>query len=148
MPSPLELPRHPVVHGHPLHAMLSDLPATLIPAALLAEAWRAMSTTSERRLLSDAATGAAIAGAAAAATVGWIDWLTMPTEHPVQKPATWHGLINSGALLALIGAAAMPARRLPFLATATAAVVVGGWIGGDFEREKTFMSADPTNGRT
>src|SRR5258708_30265867 len=131
MARPLEVPRQPVVHGPPLHAMLSALPATLIPAALLAEAWRAMSTTSERRLLSDAATGAAIAGAAAAATVGWIDWLTMPAEHPVQKPATWHRLINSGPLLALIGAATSPAPRLPFLATATAALVVGGWIGGE-----------------
>ena len=30
--------KHPVVHGHPLHAIASDLPAALIPAALLAAA--------------------------------------------------------------------------------------------------------------
>jgi hypothetical protein len=55
----------------------------------------------------------------------------MPTEHPAQKPATLHGLINTAGLLALAGAVAWPRRRLPFLMLATAAVMVAGWIGGD-----------------
>jgi len=131
MPSPLDLPRHPVVHGHPIHAMLSDLPAALIPAAFLAELSRRVLADRNGRYLSDAATGAALAGAAAAGLAGWIDWLTMPTEHPAQKSATLHGLINTAGLLALIGAATLPRRRLPFLGFATVAVMVGGWIGGD-----------------
>ena len=131
MPSPLELPRHPVVHGHPIHAVLSDLPAALIPAAFLAEVSRRFLVRHDDRHLSAAATGAALAGAAAAGLAGWIDWLTMPTEHPAQKPATLHGLINTAAILSLVGAATLPRRRLSFLGFATAAVVVGGWIGGD-----------------
>jgi uncharacterized membrane protein len=136
MPSRLDLPRHPVVHGHPIHAMLSDLPATLIPAALAAEIARRLTGDSrraadERRTLSDAATVAALGTATAAALLGWIDWLTMPTEHPAQKPATLHGAINSAGLLALVGAVAQPRRRLPFLMFATAAVLAAGWIGGD-----------------
>jgi hypothetical protein len=36
----MDLPWHPVVHGHPVHAILSDGPAVLIPVALACEAWR------------------------------------------------------------------------------------------------------------
>jgi uncharacterized membrane protein len=136
MPSPLDLPRHPVIHGHPIHAMLSDLPAALIPAAFLAELSRwivggADGPGRRGREISDAATGAALAGAALAGVTGWLDWLTMPTEHPAQKPATLHGLINTAGLLSLIGAATLPRCRLPFLGFATGAVLVAGWIGGD-----------------
>jgi uncharacterized membrane protein len=131
MPSPLDLPRHPVVRGHPIHAMLSDLPVAFIPAAFLAELSRRLSGRRDGRYLSDAATGAALASAAAAALTGWIDWLTMPTEHPAQKPATLHGLINTAGLLSLIGAARLPRRRLPFLGFAALAVMVAGWIGGE-----------------
>jgi uncharacterized membrane protein len=131
MPSPLDLPRHPVVHGHPIHAVLSDLPAALIPAAFLAEVSRRWVREPGDRHLSDAATGAALTSAAFAGLTGWIDWLTMPTEHPAQKTATLHGLLNTGGILALVGAAILPRRRLPFLGFATAAVVVAGWLGGD-----------------
>jgi uncharacterized membrane protein len=116
--------------------MLSDLPATLIPAALAAELARLVigdpaASGRSGRLLSDTATAAALGTATAAGLSGWIDWLTMPTEHPAQKPATLHGVVNSAGLLALIGAVALPRRRLPFLLFATAAVMVAGWIGGD-----------------
>ena len=33
----VDLPKHPVVHGHPVHAMLSDGPVILIPLAFAAE---------------------------------------------------------------------------------------------------------------
>jgi uncharacterized membrane protein len=116
--------------------MLSDLPATLIPAAFLAEASRRVfggpaGVWHGGKDVSDAATVAALAGALAAGVAGWLDWLTMPTEHPAQKPATLHGLINTAGLLSLVVAAALPRRRLPFLGLAAAAVMIGGWIGGD-----------------
>jgi uncharacterized membrane protein len=131
MPSPLELPRHPVVRGHPVHAILSDLPAALIPAAALAELARRLRPRRESRYLSDAATGAALAGAAAAGIAGWVDWLTMPTEHPAQGPATLHGLINTAGLLCLGAATVLPRRRLELLGVAVTAAAIGGWIGGD-----------------
>lgn len=131
MPSPFDLPRHPVIHGHPIHAMLSDLPAALIPAAFLVELSQRVLGGRDARRLSDSATAAALATAAAAGLAGWADWLTMPTEHPAQKPATLHGLINTAGLLSLIGAATLPQRRLSFLGFAAFAVIVGGWIGGE-----------------
>src|ERR1700731_2409969 len=54
MPSPLDLPRHPVVHGHPIHATLSDLPAALIPAGFLAELSRRVLAERDGRYLSGA----------------------------------------------------------------------------------------------
>jgi len=131
MPAPIDLPRHPVFFGHPLHAILSDLPAALIPVALVSETARMLRPSSRTRFLSDAASIAALTAGLAAAAAGWLDWLTMPTEHPAQKPATLHGLINSGAVLSTLGAVMTPSRRIAWLGLATACVAVGGWIGGD-----------------
>ena len=85
MPAPIDLPRHPVFFGHPLHAILSDLPAALIPVALVSETARMLRPSSRTRFLSDAASIAALTAGLAAAAAGWLDWLTMPTEHPAQK---------------------------------------------------------------
>lgn len=126
----MDLPKHPVVHGHPIHAILSDGPVVLIPLAIAAELWDRRSRT-ERIRLGDLIAACAAASSSAAGLVGWIDWLTIPPGHPARKPATIHGLINTAAIVAV--AAALPARRqrLQLLAAATAAMFVGAWIGGD-----------------
>jgi len=126
----VDLPKHPVVHGHPIHAILSDGPVVLIPLAVAAELLDRSGRGRELRL-GDAATAAAAATASAAGLVGWIDWLTIPSDHPARRPATIHGIINTGAILAV--AAALPARRyrLQLLGAAATAILVGAWIGGD-----------------
>ena len=63
--------------------------------------------------------------------MGWIDWLTIPGEHPARTPATIHGVINTAGLVALLGASTVPKRRLGLLAVATAGLLVAAWIGGD-----------------
>jgi uncharacterized membrane protein len=126
----VDLPKHPVVHGHPIHAILSDGPVVLIPLALAAELWD--QTRNARGLCpGDAVTAAAAATGSAAAIVGWIDWLTVPPEHPVRRPATIHGLINTAAVLAVVAAVPARGRRLRLLAAATTAILAGAWIGGD-----------------
>jgi uncharacterized membrane protein len=127
----MELPRHPVIHGHPLHAILSDGPAVLIPVALAAEAWRLTRHDEPGQQVSDVATSVATAAAAAAGLTGWIDWLTIPSEHPARGPATLHGLINSAGLIALLGAARRRRQRFGLLAAATTGLLVAAWIGGD-----------------
>jgi uncharacterized membrane protein len=127
----IDLPKHPVVHGHPVHAILSDGPAVLIPVALAVEAWLRTRNDTASQSLSRIATRTATAAGVAAAAVGWIDWLTIPKRHPVRTPATFHGLINTAGLVAMIGASTRPQRRLELLATATAALLVAAWIGGD-----------------
>jgi uncharacterized membrane protein len=126
----MDLPRHPVVHGHPIHAILSDGPAVLIPVALAVELWeRARGDGASP--LSDAACVSAAGAAAAAGIVGWVDWLTIPGEHPARRPATLHGLINSAGIVAVAVAAGKRRLRLPLLAAATTGILVGAWIGGD-----------------
>ena len=114
--------KHPVVHGHPLHAMASDFPIALVPLAFVA-------SLLARRRASRSLTGVAVAAAATAVTLGWWDWLTIPRDHPARTPATIHGLINTTVLglatLALLG------RRSLALGAATAALGVSAWIGGD-----------------
>jgi uncharacterized membrane protein len=126
----VDLPKHPVVHGHPVHAILSDGPVVLIPLALAAVWWDRRGHAGSFRL-SGAAAAAAAAAASAAGLVGWIDWLTIPSDHPARRPATIHGLINTAAILALAGALVARRERLPLLAAATTTILVGAWIGGD-----------------
>ncbi len=126
----MDLPKHPVVHGHPIHAILSDGPIVLIPLAIAAELWDRIRNSNGIRL-ADVLTAGAAATASAAAAVGWIDWLTIPPDHPARRPATIHGLINSAAVLAVIAAVPARRRRLRLMAAAATAIFAGAWIGGD-----------------
>ena len=101
----IDLAKHPVVHGHPLHAILSDGPVVLIPLALGIAAWR--------RIGSD----------------------------KIGQPLTVLGLINAAGIVALIGVSTGGKRRAGLLTAATAGLLVAAWIGGDFERRKTFLPA-------
>ena len=126
----MDLPKHPVVHGHPIHAILSDGPVVLIPLAIAAELWDRNGPAEGIRFGDLVTTGAAVT-TLAAGLVGWIDWLTVPSGHPVRRPATIHGIINTTALVALAGAIPAGHQRLKFLAAAEVAILVGAWIGGD-----------------
>lgn len=123
--------RHPVVHGHPLHAALSDLPAALIPWAFLSSLAADLTRRRDAEAAAAWAVTAALGGSMAAGGAGWWDWLTMPREHAAHPPATIHGVINSMSL-ALVGAAMLRRReRTALLGAATLGVGVAGWIGGE-----------------
>ncbi len=126
----MDLPRHPVVRGHPIHAILSDGPAVLIPVALAVEL-RDLVRRNGSSPLSDAVCATAAAAAASAGVVGWVDWLTIPGDHPARRPATVHGLINSAGIVAVLAAAGSRRLRLPLLSAATAGTLVAAWLGGD-----------------
>ena len=126
----MDLPKHPVVHGHPIHAILSDGPVVLIPLAIAAELRDRFSNPGRIRL-GDVVAACAAATGSAASLVGWIDWLTIPPDHPARRPATIHGIINTAAVIAVVTALPARRRRLQLLAAATSAILVGAWIGGD-----------------
>jgi hypothetical protein len=90
----MDLPKHPVVHGHPIHAILSDGPVVLIPVAIAAELWE-RNGSAEGFRLGDVATVGAVVTTLAAGLVGWIDWLTVPPDHPVRRPATIQAAYSS-----------------------------------------------------
>jgi uncharacterized membrane protein len=116
--------KHPVVHGHPLHAMVSDLPIALIPLALVA------SIVAPKRGARMVARIAA-ASALTAVAIGWWDWLTIPRSHRAWRPATLHGLINTSVLGAVALSLVARDRRRLALGAATAGLAVAAWIGGD-----------------
>ena len=123
--------KHPVAFGHPLHAMLSDLPVGLIPAALAAAAAERAHADGGTRVLARTAAEAAAGASSLALVAGWWDWLTIPGEHPARRPATIHGLLNTAGTGVLFAALVLPRRRLELLAAGNASLLVAAWIGGD-----------------
>src|SRR5438094_152263 len=107
--------KHPVVHGHPLHAMTSDLPVALIPLAPLAAVAERVRPSARARDTAATANAIALGAATTAALIGWWDWLTIPGEHPAKSPATTHGLINTAGLGVSALALLVPRRRLELL---------------------------------
>jgi len=105
--------RHPVVRGHPLHAMTTDLPIGIVPLALAA------SVVARAR------------GSREAALAAGGDWLTIPSWHEARRPATIHGLVNTSATALVIAGALLPARRAQLLGLAIACMAAGAWLGGD-----------------
>jgi uncharacterized membrane protein len=120
-----------VVYGHPLHAILSDLPAALIPTALLAAAIERTRPSRETRFAAGSASALALVSATTAAGFGWWDWLFVPREHPARGPATTHGLLNTAGLGLGLVAVFVPRRRLEALVALSAVLIVAAWIGGD-----------------
>lgn len=122
--------RHPVVRGHPLHAMSTDLPIGILPLAFAASVAARLRGSRGVSFAADAATVAAVISVAPAVLLGWWEWLTIPAEHEVHRPATTHGLTNSAAAAFVVAAMWRP-TRVEALATAVALMSIGAWIGGD-----------------
>lgn len=127
----IALPKHPVVHGHPLHAMLSDLPIGLLPAAAAAAIAEQMRPRRRRdKRVSDLLSTMTFAAASGAALVGVWDWLTIPRSHPAWLPATIHGAINVTGVAALGAAVIRRDIRLGVYGAVAGATLLAGWLGG------------------
>src|SRR5258706_9458628 len=122
--------KQPVVHGHPIHAALSDGPAALAPVAFLAQLWSVVRRSDASRASARALTRFAFGAAVAAGAAGWWDWTKMPREHPAWRPATVHGALNTVLTGTLLVASLSRKRRTKTLAVATALVGAGGVLGG------------------
>jgi uncharacterized membrane protein len=122
--------RHPVVRGHPLHAMSTDLPIGIVPLALAASVAARARSSRGARSAADAAAIAAILSVAPAVLLGWWEWLTIPTQHEAHRPATTHGLVNSAASVLVLASFLRP-WRVTTLGAACGLMAVGAWLGGD-----------------
>lgn len=122
--------RHPVVFGHPLHAMATDLPIGFVPLALATSVAARIRGSRGGDPASDVAMAAALVSLAPAVLLGWWEWLTVPTSHEAHRPATNHGLINTSAA-AFVALAVWRPRRAEMLAVALGLMAVGAWIGGE-----------------
>lgn len=134
--------KDPLVKGHPVHAILSDLPVGTTTAAVAFDLMGMATSRREWYFAARAALGMAVLSGGSAALVGLWDYQAVPREHPARRTGAVHGYVNAGALslLALSFIARRQGKRAKAgpgaLAHATAlaallALGVSGWLGGE-----------------
>jgi nitrite reductase/ring-hydroxylating ferredoxin subunit/uncharacterized membrane protein len=123
---------HGTVLGHPLHAMLTDIPvgAWTVTAALDALEFFG----GQRNPGSDAALAVGLAGAAGAILTGWADW--SDTDQDARTLGMAHALVNGTAVTAYLAALTLrrgQRRRLGLLLSLAAYGIVsaGAYVGGE-----------------
>lgn len=135
--------KDPLVKGHPLHALLTDLPIGALTVGLSCDLIGLVNRRPEWRFAARAAhTGAFLSGAAAA-IVGLWDYQAVPREHPARQTGALHGYLNAGMLGMLLASlllrsesrAPVDGRPRPAaVASAVAAFALlgaSGWLGGE-----------------
>lgn len=109
-----------LVKGHPLHAMLSDLPVGTTVAGVAFDTL-ASTTHSERwRFAATASFGAAFLSGGLAALIGFWDYQSVPRDHPARRTGALHGYLNACALV-LLGLTVATRSRAATARAATAA---------------------------
>ncbi len=89
---------NPVIMGHPLHAMFTDLPVTLLLSGF---GFTLLGRLARRREIEAAGflnTAAGVAAAVPTALFGLADYLQMEVDDPAQKTGFFHGILNTVAL--------------------------------------------------
>jgi uncharacterized membrane protein len=129
---------NPVFKGHPLHALLTDLPAALLPTGFL---FSLLGRLTRQPLLEGAGyanTVAGLAGAAPTAVTGLADYLQMEVKDPAQTTGFTHGLLNVLALglgLASLSGRGLkrrgPTRCLWLSGLSTGVLLLSAYLGGD-----------------
>jgi uncharacterized membrane protein len=128
--------KDPLVKGHPLHAMLSDIPiGALVTSVVLDAIWLA-NPVQEWRMAAEVALLVTVCGAVLAASAGLWDWFGIPGDHQSKSTAAYHGWINSAGLVLMIASLVVHWRlgtiAGPILTFAALAVAgVAGWLGGE-----------------
>ena len=129
------------VFGHPLHAVLSDVPVGLLGTSPLWDAvgvWRGEPVW---WAISFWGIALGLAAAAAAGVAGFVDYAAIAQDDPAQATATRHMLFILGSLTPY--AVSLAVRGSPAAPSGKAAVIVivldglgllllsvGGWYGG------------------
>lgn len=134
--------KDPLIKGHPLHAILSDLPVGTTTAAVACDVAGMVTGRREWYFATQAMLGLGVLTGSSAALVGLWDYLEVPHEHPARRVGAVHGFVNAG-VLSLLGLSFIARRgRMrrkagPGVfahATALAALMalgVSGWLGGE-----------------
>jgi uncharacterized membrane protein len=114
---------NPVIKGHPLHAIMTDMPAALIPTGFT---FSLLGRLTGRRELETAGYLNAMAGVGLAvptAMLGIADYLQMEVRDPAQKTGFVHGILNAAALT--LGVASLAGRSIKRPSSGR-----GLWLGG------------------
>jgi nitrite reductase/ring-hydroxylating ferredoxin subunit/uncharacterized membrane protein len=126
------------IGGHPLHAMLVHFPIAFLTGAFLSDAAGLVLDLDTLWPVGWYLTAAGVVGGIAAAIPGVIDYLrTVPPRSSARRRATWHMLVNVGALLVFAlawfirGAPGVPPDPALVLieGVGVALIAAGGWMG-------------------
>lgn len=133
--------KDPVVKGHPLHAMLSDLPIGMTLSGVIFDLVGRVTHSSPWSFASEASVGAAFLCGCAAALVGLWDYQAVPRDHPARRTGAIHGYLNTSAILLLLLSLACQlfattASPLSLIGTglsllALLILTIAGWLGGE-----------------
>lgn len=130
--------KDPLIKGHPVHAILSDLPVGTTTAGVAFDLLGLVTRRREWYFAARAALGLAALSGSAAALVGLWDYQAVPREHPARSTGAVHGYVNAGALsLLALSFVARRAETAPSMvaraaaASALMALGVSGWLGGE-----------------
>ena len=124
------------LHSHPLHPMLIPYPFAYLTGAFAFGLAGALLRRRELTMVSRHLIPAGVATGLAAAVPGIIDYThSVPPQSSAKQRATTHAIVNSTALSLFAAAwfAGRSGRRalpLALQALGTAAISVGGWLGG------------------
>ncbi len=135
--------KDPLLMGHPLHAVLTDLPIGALSLGVTCDALGLVTRRPAWRFAARAAHTSALVSGVAAALVGLWDYQAVPREHPARRVGALHGYLNAGMLGMLLASVLLRGEshdapdgrpRLAacaFSAAALATLVASGWFGGD-----------------
>ncbi|MBV9230989.1 MAG: DUF2231 domain-containing protein, partial [Chloroflexi bacterium] len=94
--------KDPIVKGHPLHAILSDLPIGITIAGTIFDLLGLVLPAKQWRFAARSTHTLALLSGIAAALVGLWDYQAVPRDHPARRTGAVHGYLNASALLALL----------------------------------------------
>ena len=114
---------NPVIMGHPLHALATDLPAALIPTGFAFSVWGRLARSRDFEMAGYLTTAAGVISAIPTALFGLADYLQMEVEDPAQATGFTHGVLNATAVG--LGIASLAGRSLKRPASDR-----GLWLGG------------------
>jgi uncharacterized membrane protein len=137
-----------VIRGHPLHAVLSDVPIAATVLGVAFDLLGLLAGGHDWRFAALVTLAAALLGGIAAALVGWWDYQAVPRDHPSRRTGAVHGILNAASLVFLLASlllrwlalasggsgASTPAIALlamGFSLLALCGLGVAGWFGGE-----------------
>ncbi|HEX9037616.1 MAG TPA: DUF2231 domain-containing protein [Ktedonobacterales bacterium] len=135
--------KDPLVKGHPLHAILTDLPIGALVLGSACDMLGLATHQPEWRFAARAAHSGALLSGAAAALIGLWDYQAVPREHAARRVGALHGYLNGGALALLLASLTLRrASRAPkngqpnpaavaLSSAALATITISGWLGGE-----------------
>lgn len=135
--------KDPLVKGHPLHALLTDIPVGTLVAGNAFDLIGLITRRRPWRFAARAAHTCAFVSGGVTALVGLWDYQAIPREHPARRVGALHGYLNASVLALLLASLFLRREsRAPLdgrpdalgagLGFAALAVLgVSGWLGGD-----------------